>query len=120
MDTIPEFGVLFGALRELLPDLPGGSPGALATEETIRVEFAAAGYERVEVHTVVHGLGAPDADAWFAGMERTLAPLVLLRHRLGEAAWGPLRERLRARVVVQMGLGPVNVTMPAWVTVGRG
>lgn len=119
MEGIPAFQVLFGALRALLPDLPPGAPGALGTEPAIREEFAAAGFTEVGVHTVTHGLCAPDAAAWFDGMERTLAPLVLLRHHMGDA-WAPVRDALRTRVITGMGEGPVDVRMPAWITVARG
>lgn len=118
MDAVPQFAALFDSLRELRPDLPPGAPGALGDEATIRAEFAEAGLTEVQVQTVVHALEADDAGAFFDGMTRTLAPLVLMRHYLRDA-WPPFCEALREKTLERLGPGPVRAVMPAWTSVAR-
>ncbi len=119
LSQVPAMEVVFGALREALPGLPvGGATAPLGTPEEIRAETAAAGLSQVEIHERTFGVEYTSVEDFWGVMERTLAPLVLLRHRHGEA-WAPLRERIRARVLEGLGDGSVGYEMPAWISVAR-
>src|SRR5262249_3624777 len=104
--------------KEQLPDLPFGDAKApLGTAAEMTGELEAAGFHDAAAHAVVHSMDAPDAAALSASLRRTFAPLVLLKHRLGDGAFRPIADAIDARVAEVAGPGPVKVTMPAWVGV---
>lgn len=119
LGEVPALDAIFSALREEMPNLPvGGAAGPLGTEEAIHEETAQAGLSRVEIVPESHAAEYANAPEFWASMERTLAPLVLLKHRLGED-WAPMRARLQERVLSSLGEGPVSYEMKAWLTVAR-
>ena len=95
-----------------------GAPPPLGTVADLHDELEAAGWRDVAVHTHEEAFEAPDAATFWAGLERTLAPLALMRHRMGDG-WAPVRDRIGALVCEKLGDGPVVARMPAWVAVGR-
>lgn len=119
LDQVPALQVVFSALRAALPGLPfGGGPTPLGSPEQIFEETALAGLSRVEIHSFTHGSEYPSPADFWASMERTLAPLVLLKHRLGED-WPATSARIREGVLATLDDGPVRYDMPAWLTVAR-
>lgn len=112
------FGELLKTARELIPGLPlGGGRPPLADPDEIRGELAAAGFGSVAVETVTHQLTAPSFDAFWDSMERTNAPLVLLKHRLGPR-WAELAPKIRARVRTTLGDGPLVLGRGAFLGIG--
>src|SRR5450432_230706 len=113
------FGELMRATRELLPGLPlgGGSP-PLADPREIERELTAAGFSSVTVETIGHELVASSFDAFWDTMERTNAPLVLVRHRLGAERWAEVSPRIRARVRATLGPGPLVIGRGAFLGIG--
>jgi SAM-dependent methyltransferase len=112
------FGELLKTARELIPGLPlGGGRPPLADPDEIRGELAAAGFASVAVETVTHQLTAPSFDAFWDSMERTNAPLVLLKHRLGPR-WAELAPKIRARVRTTLGDGPLVLGRGAFLGIG--
>jgi SAM-dependent methyltransferase len=112
------FGELLKTAREFIPALPlGGGPPPLGSPDEIRGELSAAGFTAVDVETVEHQLSAPSFDAFWDSMERTNAPLVLLKHRLG-ARWTDLAPKIRARVRATLGDGPLVVGHGAHLGIG--
>lgn len=112
------FGVLLAALREQIPALPlGGGKPPLSSAEEIRTEMAAAGFQNVRVETADIPLTAPSFDAFWDSMERTNAPLVLLKHRLG-AGWDAVGSQVRDRVRRTVGEGPVVTGRGAFLGIG--
>jgi len=112
------FGVLLAAAREMIPGLPlGGGKPPLASADEIRSEMAAAGFTGISVETADHALEAPSFDAFWGSMERTNAPLVLLKHRLG-ARWSEAAPRIRERVRATVGDGPLVIGRGAFLGVG--
>ena len=107
------FGELLKTAREFIPGLPLGGKPALADPDEIRGELAAAGFGAVAVETVDHQLSVPSFDAFWDSMERTNAPLVLLKHRLG-ARWTELAPKIRARVRATLGEGPLVIGRGAY------
>ena len=112
------FGELLKTARDFIPGVPlGGGPPPLGNPEEIRRELAAAGFAAVDVETVEYQLSAPSFDAFWDSMERTNAPLVLLKHRLG-ARWTELAPKIRARVRTTLGEGPLVVGRGAYLGIG--
>jgi SAM-dependent methyltransferase len=117
--TVPALTLLGSLLREVLPDQPfGQTKGPLSDPDDIRAEFSAAGLTDVEVHSSVHGMDVPNTDEMWASFERTMAPMVLLRRKLGEAAWAPLADHMRAGFRRAMGDGPARLELEAWIARG--
>ena len=114
----PMLQTLFVVLKELFPDLPMGDPkGPLTDRDEFAAEMSAAGFRDVEVREMTHSFPAATTEEFVASLERTCAPLALLRHKMGEA-WKPFSERLQGRFVERVGNGPHEVALPAWLGVG--
>ncbi len=112
------FGVLLATVREIIPGLPlGGAKPPLGTADEVRAELAAAGFGAIAVETVGYQLTAPSFEAFWDSMERTNAPLVLLKHRLGDR-WSVVAPKIRERVQVTLGDGPVVIGRGAFLGVG--
>ncbi len=124
LEDNPLLSAMFGALREAMgkalgPNAP--KPGVqempLVEAEQCRSEMAAA-FSDVEVHAITHSQSSTSAeDMWFS-IERTMAPLVLMRKSVGEERWAPLSKAARDAIVVALGKNPPVMTLPAWLTVG--
>jgi hypothetical protein len=117
LDEVPAMAAVFAALSELGPAPPPGPP-PLGEPEAAMAELRDAGLREVGCAWSRHAFEAPDREAWYAQMERTLAPLALMRHRLGEAAWAPVGARLRAATLARLPEGPVRAEMPALLSFG--
>jgi len=112
------FGVLLSTVREMIPGLPlGGGKPPLASSDEIRTEMAAAGFSDIAVEIAGHQLEAPSFDAFWDSMERTNAPLVLLKSRLG-ARWSEAAPKIRERVRATLGEGPLVIGRGAFLGVG--
>ena len=114
------FGALMQVVKELIPGLPlGGGKPPLSDPDDIRREMLEAGFSSVTVEPVAHDLTAPSFDAFWDSMERTNAPLVLIRHRVGQARWAELAPRIRERVRAALGEGPLVISRGAYLGIGR-
>jgi SAM-dependent methyltransferase len=112
------FGQLLAAAREMIPGLPlGGGKPPLASADEIRGEMGAAGFSGITVETAEFQLETPSFDAFWDSMERTNAPLVLLKHRLG-ARWEETAPKIRERVRATLGDGPLVIGRGAFLGVG--
>ncbi|MFO0695941.1 MAG: class I SAM-dependent methyltransferase [Polyangiales bacterium] len=119
VEAVPAMRVLFTTLRELIPMPAPDGPPPLSSAASVREEMEAAGFRDVEVHTLVHEMKHESLAAMFASMERSMAPIVLLRTRLGAEAWAPLAKKLRDALVLELGEGACVTEMPAYVGMGR-
>jgi SAM-dependent methyltransferase len=111
---------VFSALRAQRPELsspPGGGP--LGDPAGLASFMREAGFTDVAVHEMIitHGYGSV-AEAW-TSIERSTAPLVLLRRRLGDEAWRPIAAGIEADLGARFGPGPVRLEAPAYLGVGR-
>lgn len=118
LDAAPLVFETIDAIKHVIPELPWPQAApALSDDTTIREEVLAAGFTSVEVHPVTFAKDhASTAEMW-ATSERTMAPIVLLRHGYGPKDWAPISERVRARLEALLGTGPQSSAMPAWLTV---
>lgn len=114
----PHLFEMIAALRHEMPDMPAApGPGPLTDDAVIREEVLAAGFAAVEVHQVTFSADFPSTSEMWASSQRTAAPLVPLRTRLGPDAWAPISERVRSRLEAVLGAGPQSAAWPAWLTV---
>ena len=112
------FNALFQAASEIIPGLPTGGGFALSDEESIVRELSEAGLANVAVHRVAQELKAPSFDAFWNSMERTNAPLVLLKHRVGAERWQTMGPKIRERVAATLGEGPLTLGRGAFLGIG--
>jgi len=72
----------------------------------------------VEIHPVSTPVSFPSAAAMWASMERSMPPVALTRHQLGERAWAPISDRVRDTLAGTFGTGSVTLDLHAWLSVG--
>jgi SAM-dependent methyltransferase len=114
------FKSIMGALREVLPDIPFGSgKGPLGDADEFKTELEAAGFEDVRVTPVTHRLPAPSTAEVWAQSQRTTAPVVLLKNRLGEDKWREVAAGVAERLEAEYGTGEVVVQTTAYLGCGR-
>jgi ubiquinone/menaquinone biosynthesis C-methylase UbiE len=116
LTAVPAFMAMFGAVREVMPP-SAGAEFPLTTADSCRAEMSAA-FAGVEVHTVKHTATYPTTRELWQSVSRTMAPIVLLRERLGADGWREVEPRIVDTIVRELGDGAVEVTTPAWLTVG--
>jgi hypothetical protein len=113
------FKSVMEAMRQVLPDIPFGSgKGPLADPDEFAAELRAAGFVDVDVTPHSHSLpGDTPAQVW-ASCQRTTAPIVLLKNRLGDAKWREVTHGVVERLEAEYGTDPVPVRTTAYL--GRG
>jgi hypothetical protein len=88
----------------------------LTTEAQCRAEMSAA-FGDVEVHTVTYREHYASADAFWDSLQRTMAPIALLKQNLGDK-WAPLSDAALAAIRTVVGSGPAELETKAWFSVG--
>jgi ubiquinone/menaquinone biosynthesis C-methylase UbiE len=114
------FKSIMAAMREVLPEIPfGAGKGPLGDPEEFALELAAAGFSEVSVTPLTHTLkGDTPREVW-AQSQRTTAPIVLLRRRLGDAKWAEVTSGVVERLEAQYGTQPVDITTTAYLARGK-
>lgn len=119
MSHVELFVEVFGALGKLMPNLPFGSAKPPLSEvEEVQAEISAAGFTEVAVHPVTHATHHASMDAFWESTEKSLAPLVLLRAKLGEEAYAPIAKGVYTHLLERFGNGPQTLAMHAFLGVG--
>jgi ubiquinone/menaquinone biosynthesis C-methylase UbiE len=120
----PVMSAMFSVLRETMNKLlgpaapqPGSQEMPLVTEEQCRAEMSEV-FADVEVHSITHQFRYGSVQDVWPSIERTMAPLVMMRKGMGEEKWAPLSKTVNAAVVASFGDKPAVMEMPAWLTVG--
>jgi len=114
------FASIMAAMREVLPDIPFGTgKGPLGEPAEFAAEFSAAGFGDVKVSPVTHRWNAESPAEVWAQSQRTTAPIVLLRRKLGEAKWAEVTRGVGERLEHQYGTGTVEVATTALLGSGR-
>jgi SAM-dependent methyltransferase len=121
METVGVLAALLGAVRETMGKVFGQSAPAdptppLSSEESCVAEMGAA-FRAVEVHRVRNAGVFPSADALWSSFERSLAPIALMRAKLGPR-WPEVAEPARAAIRRHVGDGPYELEMTALLSVG--
>jgi ubiquinone/menaquinone biosynthesis C-methylase UbiE len=119
LEDVAFFKEVFAKLQAELPHIPfGASKMPLGSPDDLRDEMANAGFRDVVIHRVVHTEPPSTVDAIWERLGRSMAPLVLLRRGLGEAAWRRLGDAVRARLVECFGSEPEPISLTANLGVG--
>jgi ubiquinone/menaquinone biosynthesis C-methylase UbiE len=119
MTRVPVLVSLFEALAAELPSMPfGDGKGPLSDPDDLRRELSQAGFTRVEVREVTHAFEMPSIEALWASMRRSLAPLVLLEHKMGTEAFAPIAAGMERRLTERYQ-GAQRIAMPAWLGLGH-
>lgn len=123
LEDNPILAAMFGAIRTALSSImpPGAARSSeaempLSTEALCRTEMSAA-FANVEVHRIAHPQRAESADALWDNLKRTMAPIVLMRKNLGDK-FAPVDEAAKSAIRNAAGPGPLEMQLPAWLTVG--
>ena len=113
------FASVMAAMREVLPDIPfGAGTGPLGDADGFAGELSAAGFRDVKVTPYTHTLSADSPAEVWSSCQRTTAPIVLLKKRLGDAKWTQVTSGVVERLEAQYGTGAVDITTTAYL--GRG
>lgn len=110
---------LMESLSTVLPDLPfknGGWP--LSDPDAFAGEMTEAGFRDVAIHTITHRKHIPSTTEFWATIQRSMAPVVLLRHRMGEERWAGIAPRIFERLRAAIGDGPLDMPLTAYLAVG--
>lgn len=90
LEANPVLSAMFGALRDAMGKMlgtnapqPGSQEMPLVTAEQCRAEMSEA-FADVEVHDIAHEQRYARAAEIWHGIERTMAPIVLMRKGFGE------------------------------------
>jgi SAM-dependent methyltransferase len=113
------FKSVMEAMREVLPDIPFGSgKGPLGDPDEFVKEMTDAGFD-VKLHERTHTLpGDVPAELW-SQFQRTTAPIVLLKNKLGDAKWREVTSGVLELLERQYGTAPVSITTTAYLCVGQ-
>src|SRR5262245_12731802 len=111
--------VLMESLTAVLPDMPFKNAGwPLSDPAEFAREMEGVGFRDVAVHSATHGMTAPSLAEFWASVQRSMAPVVLRRHRVGEERWAGTAARIFERLRSELGDGPLNVPLTALLGVG--
>ena len=118
LDRVPVMAAVFDSVRAAMPSMPFGANKARLEElDEMRNEFEAAGFRDVETQTLTHALVLPDVEALWASLQKSLAPLVLLQHKLGPG-FAPIGAKIFAELKRVLPSGPQRAEMTANLGIG--
>jgi SAM-dependent methyltransferase len=113
------FLTVMESLGAMLPNLPFGRDGGpLSNPNEFSREMSAVGFREVQIRVISHRLFAPSTAGLWASLQRTMAPIVLLRHRLGDEQWAQMAPQIFTRLRARLGDGPVDSSVTAYLGVG--
>ena len=117
-DRAPVIAALFDAMREAMPGMPFGAGKApLGELSEMEAELREAGFREVQTQTLTHVLELPDVEAFWVSILKSLAPLVLMKHRMGEA-FAPFADKVFTNLKAHMPDRPVRAEMTADLGIG--
>jgi SAM-dependent methyltransferase len=121
IEESPLVSLMFGAVRVIEPSWPAPKKDPLGLEnpDVLASEMRSAGFSGVHIVPHTQSLTPESAEAFWAGMARSSAPLVLLRRRLGEEEWARRVPDALAYVERALGGGPRELSTTAWLAVGN-
>ena len=118
IDRRPMMKVGFESLAEALPQLPPMTKGDLQqTDECVR-EMSDGGFHDVAAHVFTASTHVDSAEHYLRVMERSGAPFVALKKKLGAEAWAEAEVRLLDAVRRRIPAGGADLAAEAILTVG--
>ena len=113
------FALVMESIRAMLPSLPFGHGAApLCDPKRFAQEMVEADLRDVVIHPVAYAETVQSVSEFWASLQRTMAPVVLLRRKLGEQRWTTVARGVLDRLRSEAGDGPVDVRSTAYVGVG--
>jgi SAM-dependent methyltransferase len=112
------FLAMMKALREILTFLPPPKPLPMGEPGQIREEMEAAGFREVAVHPCAHPLVYASLDEFWGRAQRTAAPILLLRKKVGEEKWSEVSAGVQERLRNELGTGPQTMSGLAYLGIG--
>lgn len=112
------FLAMMKALREILTFLPPPTPLPMGEPAQIREEMEAAGFREVAVHSCPHPLGYASLEEFWGRAQRTAAPILLLRKKIGEEKWSEVSAGVQERLRNELGAGPQTMSGLAHLGIG--
>jgi SAM-dependent methyltransferase len=108
MDRAPMLTAMFGALAKLLPMPPNDGTAPLGTPADFEKEMSEAGLTDISVREVTHGFDVPSSDEMWTSMQRSMAPVVMMKAKLG-AGWAAIASAVADDMRAQLGTGSLRV-----------
>ncbi len=113
------FALVMDSIQAMLPGLPFGRGKApLGDPEEFTREMTDAALREVAIHTITHSLTAPSLSEFWSLVQRTTAPVVLLRRKLGEERWAEVARGVFDRLRSTFGEGPIESLFTAYLGMG--
>jgi ubiquinone/menaquinone biosynthesis C-methylase UbiE len=103
------FAQVLDGIHAMLPSLPvadGKLP--LSDPEEFTREMSAAGFGEVTIHTVTQLVTTPSLTEFWQRVQRSAAPVALLRRKLGGERWSEVADGVYDRLHESLGDGPVE------------
>jgi SAM-dependent methyltransferase len=117
----PLMSHMFGALRAADPTFPEPLRNleSLENPDVLAAELRAAGFVDVEIIGHTHTVEVGSAGELWHRMTRSSAPLVMLRHRVGEDEWARRAEVAQRHLEDRMARESPVLSTTAWLGIGR-
>ena len=117
-DRSPVISALFDAMHEAMPGMPFGAGKApLGELSEMEAELREAGFDAIQTQTITHTMSLPSVEAFWESMLKSLAPMVLMRHRMGDG-FQPFADKVFANLKRLMPEGSVEAEMTANLGIG--
>jgi ubiquinone/menaquinone biosynthesis C-methylase UbiE len=115
MADSPLMVLLFGAVRQMNPDMPNPERAAetLENPEVFAREMEAAGFREVTVAPVTRSVQAESVEDFWASMVRGSIPITILKRKLG-ARWAEKEALAVAYLRRELAGRPIDLASTAW------
>jgi ubiquinone/menaquinone biosynthesis C-methylase UbiE len=114
----PFIKVGFDAIAEAMPELPRPAKGDLQSIEECEREMSAAGFRDVRARAFTAAMHVASAEAYVTSIEKSGAPIALLKKMRGEEAWLAVRPRVVEAVARRVPSWPADLPGEALLTMG--
>lgn len=118
IDRRPAMKLGFEAFAEAVPQLPRPAKGDLQSTDECEQEMRAAGFRDVVATTFSASMSVASAEDYVRSMERSAAPLAILKKKMGEDAWRAARARVVEAVKARVTSWPADLAAEAIFTRG--
>jgi len=116
----PAMQVMFGALRMINPDLPEPKTAveSLENPEVLKQELLDAGFRDVSIRSVIKHFPVDKIPAFWEGMVKGSAPIMLMKHRMGDVLWQEKEQLALAYLHEMLPTVPTTLASNAWLGMG--
>jgi SAM-dependent methyltransferase len=118
IDRRPMLKIGFDALAEAVPDLPAPTKGDLQLQEECIREMSAAGFRDVNASLFDAPSRVESPEHYLRTMERSGAPFVMLKKKLGEEGWARTSARFLEAIRRHIPEGGIELGAEAILTLG--